>query len=228
MDLRSSRRAGGHGQLFSHPRRLICGLSSTSTVQRSSWASSSACRWSTCRAGLPGWQRGSRPRAKTSPTAGPRAHLRDRNRFLHLLWTHQQRYPSQRLLLLSGDIHIGGVQELRWYGSDLRVHQIISSAITNRSGWSVRLAALLSILLNHRITTRDNRVCAAVRFLQRADDYTRCLFRKFDASKTSCLRTQASSPRVLAPWIPAFAGMTRRQEMAGYVRTGHLGIHTAA
>jgi hypothetical protein len=102
-----------------------------------------------------------------------RVHLQDRDRFLHLLWAHQQRYSSQRLLLLSGDIHIGCVQELRWHGSDLRVHQIISSAITNRSGWSVRLAARLSILLKRRIATQDNQVCAAVRSLRGVNGYTR-------------------------------------------------------
>jgi hypothetical protein len=47
---------------------------------------------------------------------------------------------------------------------------------------------------------------------------TRCLFRKSDASRTSCLRTQASSPHGSCPLDSRFRGNDARLSgLAGYV-----------
>jgi hypothetical protein len=54
-------------------------------------------------------------------------------------------------------------------------------------------------------------------------NHTRCLFRKFGASRTSCPRTQASSPRSARPLDSHFRGNDARlQELAVYLRNGHL------
>ena len=60
---------------------------------------------------------------------------RDRDALLALLHAHQERSPGQRLLLLSGDVHVGYGCEIRWPGPQKRVtYQFTSSAVTHFQG----------------------------------------------------------------------------------------------
>jgi alkaline phosphatase D len=93
------------------------------------------------------------------------AHIRDRNRLLHMLYTHQQSYPAQRLVLLSGDIHIGCVHELRWHPHGPRLYQLVSSGITNDIGWLMQSLSKLVVRCNRRVAT-DNALRAQVRLLR--------------------------------------------------------------
>jgi alkaline phosphatase D len=101
------------------------------------------------------------------------AHQRDRDRFLTLLCAHQQQTPQQRIVLLSGDIHIGCAHEIRWQGSECRFYQFISSGITHSLSGLVALAARLSIKYTRHVVTADPQVSATVRALRGVDGYTR-------------------------------------------------------
>lgn len=60
---------------------------------------------------------------------------RDRDALLGLLHAHQQHTPRQRLVLLSGDVHVGYGCEIRWKGEPARVaYQFTSSAVTHFQG----------------------------------------------------------------------------------------------
>jgi alkaline phosphatase D len=174
MDLRSGRRAGAGGQLFApaqaaalqrflheHAATPLLGIVlSVPVVHLPHWAGRLI-------AHLP-------PEGEDYAdrwAAG--AHLRDRDHFLALLQAHQCRYPAQRLFLLSGDIHTGCVHEIRWENSDLRLYQLVSSAITHASGLLARYGARLCIQFTRRIATSDAQVRATVRFLRGVDGYTR-------------------------------------------------------
>lgn len=95
------------------------------------------------------------------------AHLRDRDRFLRIIHAHQRRLPSQRLVLLSGDIHIGCVHRIQWGREGPVLYQMISSPITHDNGFLVPWASKLIIRTNRQIATRDGSLRAAVRFLPR-------------------------------------------------------------
>jgi alkaline phosphatase D len=58
----------------------------------------------------------------------------DRDRFLKLLHSHQIRNPGQRVILVSGDVHVGCVFQIQWKGRGKRpaLYQFTSSAISNR------------------------------------------------------------------------------------------------
>jgi alkaline phosphatase D len=56
-----------------------------------------------------------------------------RNAFLSLLHDHQQKYPQQRVAIVSGDVHIGNALRMTWRGGNKpRLYQFTSSAITAR------------------------------------------------------------------------------------------------
>lgn len=74
-----------------------------------------------------------------------RGHVRDRDRILRLLHAHQREVPHQRIVLLSGDIHIGCLHRLRWSDSLPGLYQFISSGITNDAGVAVQAASGLLI-----------------------------------------------------------------------------------
>ena len=58
----------------------------------------------------------------------------DRNNFLKLIHSHQVNNPKQRVILVSGDVHIGCAFKIQWEGRDKRpvLYQFTSSAISNR------------------------------------------------------------------------------------------------
>lgn len=56
-----------------------------------------------------------------------------RDTFLNKLYTHQKKYPHQKIALISGDVHIGCAFEIRWKKeNNLKIIQFTSSAISNR------------------------------------------------------------------------------------------------
>jgi len=72
----------------------------------------------------------------------------DRDHLLELLREHQRRHPDQRMVMLSGDIHVGCALELEWDDEGVPpIHQLVSSAVTNvlerPMGLAVKLATML-------------------------------------------------------------------------------------
>ena len=58
----------------------------------------------------------------------------DRNRFLKLIYKQQVKNPNQRIILVSGDVHIGCVFKIQWEGKGKKpiLYQFTSSAVSNR------------------------------------------------------------------------------------------------
>jgi alkaline phosphatase D len=150
MDLRSERSAGDDGQLFSnsqetdlqrfldeHREKPVVFIVLTVPIIQ-----------------LPGML--SRFLAKITPPGedfsdrwSAQAHLRDRNRMLGRLYRHQEQNPNQRVVLLSGDIHIGCAHELRWKNLHSGVlFQFISSGITHAIPRVTAAASGLLIRMN--------------------------------------------------------------------------------
>ena len=96
------------------------------------------------------------------------AHAADRDSMLRAIHEHQRAHPEQRVVLLSGDIHIGAAHELRWHGEDFVFHQLISSGITHLPGWPTRILSGLSIRANRRIRTLEDDLQADVHLLRGA------------------------------------------------------------
>lgn len=95
------------------------------------------------------------------------SHVRDRDRLLKVIHDHQVRHPKQRIMFLSGDIHIGCVHEVRWAsGSSPRLFQVISSGVTHKSGPLVTFGSKAIIHLTRSIHTLDGKTAATVRFLE--------------------------------------------------------------
>lgn len=86
---------------------------------------------------------------------GTLGHLRDRDRLLDTLRRHCEENPRQRVVLLSGDIHIGCVHELAWEGGTTVVHQVVSSAITNEANPLLRWASERAMRMNRFVETPD-------------------------------------------------------------------------
>lgn len=167
MDLRSQRTGGQKSQLFSvqqgdafrqflHEHRhkqCICIVLSVPIIHLpqlpvkilghlAHWCEDFADRWSTG------------------------GHRRDRDRFLHWLFTHQRQYPEQRIVLLSGDIHIGCVHDVHWQPHGAHLYQLISSGITNNIGKIMQNISGLLIRLNRHVRTDDGTLKARVNLLR--------------------------------------------------------------
>jgi alkaline phosphatase D len=84
-----------------------------------------------------------------------RGHGQDRDRVLGLLHEHQRNCPSQRIVLLSGDIHIGCLHRIRWYDAQPNLYQFISSGVTHDAGKYLQLVSSLIIRANRRFVTDD-------------------------------------------------------------------------
>jgi alkaline phosphatase D len=79
-----------------------------------------------------------------------------RDGFLRLIYNHQRKHPDQRVVLVSGDVHVGCVFGIEWEGTGgLTLYQFTSSAISNRmkkqyevqaSVWAPQLFSLSSHL----------------------------------------------------------------------------------
>ena len=173
MDLRSERRAGEGGRLFSkdqendlraflhrhrHHKVLLFVLSvpvvhlprvlAKTAARMTSDGEDFSDRWSSL------------------------AHVEDRDRFLEIICEHQGAHPEQRVVFLSGDIHIGCVHEVRWEERPGEFYQIVSSGITHTASLPIRLGSRLLIRLNQEISTQDGRLQGAVRLLQGTPGHT--------------------------------------------------------
>ncbi len=93
------------------------------------------------------------------------AHVRDRDRFLGLLHQHCRQHPDQRLVLLSGDIHIGCVHEIRWKTGGAPFYQATASPITHTTGKLIQLASKALIRMNRTVETSEKTLEARVRLL---------------------------------------------------------------
>ena len=78
-------------------------------------------------------------------------HCRDRDRILRLLHAHQERHPRQRIVLLSGDIHIGCLHRISWRDGSPSFYQFISSGVTHDAGRLVQHLSAAIIRGNRRV-----------------------------------------------------------------------------
>jgi alkaline phosphatase D len=146
LDLRSQRRGGEHPRVYSpeqlarlsawldahqHSRAVFLVLS-VPMVYVASWAS-----WGIS---LLRSHRGDARDRWTHPW-----NLPDRDRLLGLLLSHQRRCPDQRVVLLSGDVHLGCAFAIDWLGdSPGTLYQFTSSPVTHlRRGFSAWAAGHL-------------------------------------------------------------------------------------
>ena len=167
LDLRSERRAGKNGRLFSS--RQLADL--RAFLDNSGEKSVLFIVLSVPAIHLPRTLARMAARLPKSPedfsdrwSSG--AHLRDRDRFLKILQAHQARHPTQLLVLMSGDIHIACVHSIRWSGGGPCFYQMISSGITHAPGLLMQQASKMLIRMNHRISTMDGEAAGQVRLLR--------------------------------------------------------------
>jgi alkaline phosphatase D len=167
MDLRSERRAGANGRLFSrdqeedlrvflhtHKDKGVVLIVFTVPIIHLPWLLTHAAarispvvddfsdRWSSCQ------------------------HIRDRDRMLHLLRDHQQAHPEQRVALLSGDIHIGCAHAVRFKGHPHSIFQFVSSGVTHYSTWLVQRISASLVRSNRRVSSAEEDLHASFRLLQ--------------------------------------------------------------
>ena len=199
MDLRSDRRAGENGRLYSaeqenglrnflrenRDRRILFFVLSVPIVHLPGALARFASR-------LPPKDEDFSDRWSALP------HLRDRDRFLAILHRHQAENPMQRHILLSGDIHIGCVHEIRWKGVAVpTLYQVISSGITHSPGRLIHLASALSIRLKRSVSTMDQRVKAGVRLLRGLHPHRRNPFPDLNLGIIEIMTTtEDPSPRI--------------------------------
>lgn len=84
------------------------------------------------------------------------AHRLNRDRVLRILYEHHLRHPRQRVVLLSGDIHIACAHAIEW-GKERPwpLYQFVSSGVTHRSTRVVYLASEGLIRMNRHVTLCD-------------------------------------------------------------------------
>jgi len=133
MDLRSQRRGGEHPRVYSPEQlarlsswldahrgsRVVFLVLSVPVVYVASWASVGI--------SLLRSRRGDARDRWTHPR-----NLPDRDGLLGLLLAHQRRCPGQRVVLLSGDVHLGCAFAIDWLGDSRgTMYQFTSSAVTH-------------------------------------------------------------------------------------------------
>jgi alkaline phosphatase D len=79
------------------------------------------------------------------------AYVAQRDRLLMMLHDHQRAHREQRILLLSGDIHVACAHEIVWDDGTRPLLQLVSSGITNHVSPATQLAARASILAKQKI-----------------------------------------------------------------------------
>lgn len=93
-------------------------------------------------------------------------HVRDRDRLFKLIYDRQLRHPGQKIVLLSGDIHIGCAHKVQWHAATPPFYQLISSGITHSLGRMLQAAAKLLMTMNRDVATQDNALTGRVAFLK--------------------------------------------------------------
>ncbi|MEQ8764382.1 MAG: alkaline phosphatase D family protein [Planctomycetota bacterium] len=81
-----------------------------------------------------------------------RGHESDRQKMLQLLRDQLRAFPKRRLVLLSGDIHVGSAHELEWDGDTPSALQFVSSALTNRAAFLARALSALAVSVPLHLT----------------------------------------------------------------------------
>ncbi|ADE15203.1 Phosphodiesterase/alkaline phosphatase D-like protein [Nitrosococcus halophilus Nc 4] len=99
------------------------------------------------------------------------AHVQDRNRFLETIYQHQLKHPSQKIILLSGDIHIGCVHRIKWEKEGPNIYQVVSSPITHINSFFVQFFSKLLIRANRKISINNGLLSAKVNFLKGIKNY---------------------------------------------------------
>ncbi|MCP3137128.1 alkaline phosphatase D family protein [Pyxidicoccus xibeiensis] len=153
MDLRSQRRGGEHPRVYS-PEQLAR-LSSWLEAHQDSHAvflllsvpMVYVASWASVGISLLRSHRGDARDRWTHPW-----NLPDRDRLLALLLAHQRRCPAQRVVLLSGDVHLGCAFAIDWLGdSHGTLYQFTSSAVTHHtrgfSAWAAGHLPRTEVLL---------------------------------------------------------------------------------
>jgi alkaline phosphatase D len=92
--------------------------------------------------------------------------IRDRDRVIELLYQYQEEHPSQRVVLLSGDIHIGCVHRLRFRDDGLGLYQFISSGVTHASSALVQWASKAVIRRNRFLKLGDRGVAMDIELVR--------------------------------------------------------------
>ena len=93
-------------------------------------------------------------------------HVRDRDWMLKKLHEHQSKFPKQKVVILSGDIHIGCAHRINWKKDPHEFYQFISSGITNLNTPLVYWGSTTIIKLNKKIETEDEMVAADIHLLE--------------------------------------------------------------
>ncbi len=100
------------------------------------------------------------------------AHVRDRDWFLRTVYAHQVAHPGQHVTILAGDIHIGCAHAVRWdKPKGLVLHQLISSGITHRAGALVATASKWLMAANRTADTENGDLRGKVRLLEGVDNH---------------------------------------------------------
>lgn len=81
-----------------------------------------------------------------------RGHARSRDALIECLRAQQQAIPDQRIVLLSGDIHIGCLHQIRWRDRTPNLYQLVSSGVTHDAGTLTQVLSSLIIRANREIT----------------------------------------------------------------------------
>jgi len=134
MDIRSQRKAGRRNQLYdqaqyrdfeaflqeNEDKRVLLIVTSVPMVHLPSWLTDAG-------AALVGDQ------IDFPDHWSYKKNLPARDRILGLVHVHQKAHPDQRVVIISGDVHIGCVFAIQWKGTGgPRLYQFTSSAVSNR------------------------------------------------------------------------------------------------
>jgi alkaline phosphatase D len=91
--------------------------------------------------------------------------IRDRDRVIELLYRYQDAHPGQRVVLLSGDIHIGCVHHLHFRHGGIGLYQFISSGITHASSALVQWASKAVIRRNRFLKVGERGIEMDIEFV---------------------------------------------------------------
>ncbi|MFO8085285.1 MAG: alkaline phosphatase D family protein [Desulfobacterales bacterium] len=181
MDLRSERRAGDNGQLFSskqkndlirfladnEDKKMIFIVLSVPVIHIS--------------------RRFAKIMAKVTPNGedfsdrwSSGKQIEDRDRFFRIIHDHQEKNPDQKVFFLSGDIHVGCAHKISWADGVPPLYQLISSAITHKNGPLVQVGAKLLVHLNKEIATEDSQISAKIHPLKGERGYNKNPYAKLN------------------------------------------------
>jgi alkaline phosphatase D len=82
---------------------------------------------------------------------------KDHDRLLRTLYAHQKSRPEQRLLLVSGDVHVGTAIEIR-FPDATPILQLVSSGLTNVEAKALRVVLAAMPMVASGVTTADDDV----------------------------------------------------------------------